>query len=173
MKTDILRKLEKAQEPPPARLDKSLPKPDLEHKKKRGGKKFRKARERRQMSDARKAANRMGFADVQEDMYQDEGMGGSLGSLGKSTGHFGSRETKTNNKGGTISKKMKQRLAQQQQRNGTLSTMGRGGGGSGTASVAFTPLQGLEIQVAHKKRKVDGKTQYFGRSSFHNVAEGK
>lgn len=72
MRQDILKKLEKAQAPPPARLEKALPKPDAEIKKKRGGKRFRKMRERTQMSDERKAANRMGFGELQEDMFQNE-----------------------------------------------------------------------------------------------------
>lgn len=40
MRKDIEKKLEKALEPPPAKVSKALPKPDGEHKKKRGGKRY-------------------------------------------------------------------------------------------------------------------------------------
>ena len=166
MRQDILKKLEKAQAPPPARLEKSLPKPDALHKKKRGGKRFRKTKDARSMSEARKAANRMGFGELQEDMYQTE-MGQTLGAMSAaSAGSFRTLETKKT-KGGTISKKMKKRLAQQQTRAGNLSAI-TGVGPSGTSSVAFTPVQGLEINMqAGKKRKVDdANAKYFGRTSF-------
>lgn len=61
---DILKKLAKAQEPPPAKLQKALPAPDMNTKKKRGGKRVRKMKDRYTMSETRKAANRVGFGEV-------------------------------------------------------------------------------------------------------------
>lgn len=82
LRADILKKLSKAQEPPPAKIPKALPRPEMDAKKKRGGKRVRKMKERFSTSEIRKAANRMGFADIEEDVLQDE-MGFSLGQLGK------------------------------------------------------------------------------------------
>ena len=76
-------------------------------------------------------------------MFQDE-MGFSLGQLGKdgtSAGHFRAPET-SKRKAGAISKKMAKRMAAQQQRTGGLASSIRSDlAASGTASVAFTPVQ--------------------------------
>jgi U4/U6 small nuclear ribonucleoprotein PRP31 len=171
MKADILGKMVKAQAPPPAKLEKALPKPDAVFKKKRGGKRFRAQKDKTSMSDARKAAGRMGFATVQEDMYQNE-MGHTLGSLskdGEGSGAFRVQIDSKKSKGGTISKKMAKRLAKQQNtRAGNLTALGGGRGMSGTSSVAFTPVQGLEINMnTSKKRKVDdANAKYFGNNTF-------
>ena len=66
---DILKKLAKAQEPPPAKLQKALPAPDMNTKKKRGGKRVRKQKDRYTMSETRKAANRVGFGEVRRLVY--------------------------------------------------------------------------------------------------------
>eukprot|EP00041_Stephanoeca_diplocostata_P009518 m.146749 g.146749 ORF g.146749 m.146749 type:complete len:503 (+) comp17775_c0_seq1:133-1641(+) len=162
LRADILKKLSKAQEPPPAKIPKALPRPDMDAKKKRGGKRVRKMKERFSTSEIRKAANRMGFADIEEDVLQDE-MGFSLGQLGKASGHFRMPDTQRK-KGGTISKKMRQRLAQQQaaSRGGAMSSIrGLTSASAGTASVAFTPVQGLEIirgaQAATKSNSANDK----------------
>ena len=52
------KKVEKWQEPAPAKQHKVLPVPDLEPKKRRGGRRFRKMKERYGLTDMRKAANR-------------------------------------------------------------------------------------------------------------------
>lgn len=46
LREEIMRKIEKWQEPPPAKQPKPLPVPDAEPKKKRGGRRFRKMKER-------------------------------------------------------------------------------------------------------------------------------
>jgi U4/U6 small nuclear ribonucleoprotein PRP31 len=61
---DIEKKLDKLQEPPPVKFVKPLPKPIESAKKKRGGKRVRKMKERYAITDFRKAANRMNFGDV-------------------------------------------------------------------------------------------------------------
>lgn len=52
------KKVEKWQEPAPAKQHKVLPVPDMEPKKRRGGRRFRKMKERYGLTDMRKAANR-------------------------------------------------------------------------------------------------------------------
>ena len=64
MRDEILRKIEKWQEPPPAKIIKPLKAPDAEAKKRRGGKRLRKMKERYGLTDMRKAANRINFNQV-------------------------------------------------------------------------------------------------------------
>lgn len=156
------------QEPPPAKLAKALPKPDMDPRKRRGGKAVRKQKERFQMSETRKAANRMGFAEIEEDIMQEE-MGFTLGALGKkghAGGHFRAPDVSNKRKGGTLSKAMKKRLAQQQQRAGGLSAI-QGLSEAGTASVAFTPVQGLEIvrSAVAAKPAGAGSDKYFNETA--------
>lgn len=63
-KEDIEKKLDKLQEPPPVKFIKPLPKPIEGSKKKRGGKRVRKMKERYALTEFRKQANRMNFGDV-------------------------------------------------------------------------------------------------------------
>lgn len=63
-KEEIERKLDKLQEPPPVKFAKPLPKPIEVSKKKRGGKRVRKMKERYAMTEFRKQANRLNFGDV-------------------------------------------------------------------------------------------------------------
>lgn len=55
------------QEPPPVKFVKPLPKPIDPGRKKRGGKRVRKAKERYAMTELRKHNNRLNFADVSSD----------------------------------------------------------------------------------------------------------
>jgi U4/U6 small nuclear ribonucleoprotein PRP31 len=63
---EIRKKIEKWQEPPPAKLPKPLPVPDFEPKKKRGGRRLRKMKERYAQTDMMKLANRMQFGVPEE-----------------------------------------------------------------------------------------------------------
>lgn len=63
-KEEVERKLDKLQEPPPVKFVKPLPKPIEISKKKRGGKRVRKMKERYAMTEFRKQANRLNFGDV-------------------------------------------------------------------------------------------------------------
>lgn len=64
LRDEIEKKLDKMQEPPPVKFVKPLPKPIETSKKKRGGKRVRKMKERYAITELRKNANRMNFADV-------------------------------------------------------------------------------------------------------------
>ena len=54
MRDEIVRKIEKWQEPPPAKIIKPLKAPDAEGKKRRGGRRLRKMKERYGLTDMRK-----------------------------------------------------------------------------------------------------------------------
>ncbi|KOB71514.1 U4/U6 small nuclear ribonucleoprotein Prp31 [Operophtera brumata] len=66
LREGIEKKLDKLQEPPPVKFVKPLPKPIEQSRKKRGGKRVRKMKERYAMTEFRKNANRMNFADIDE-----------------------------------------------------------------------------------------------------------
>lgn len=68
-KEEIEKKLDKLQEPPPVKFAKPLPKPIEISKKKRGGKRVRKMKERYAMTEFRKQANRLNFGDVSFILY--------------------------------------------------------------------------------------------------------
>lgn len=59
--TEMKKKVDKWQEPAPAKQHKVLPVPDMEPKKRRGGRRFRKMKERYGLTDMRKAANRSAY----------------------------------------------------------------------------------------------------------------
>jgi hypothetical protein len=76
MRELIEKKVEKWQEPPPTKVKKALPVPLPPPRKKRGGKRFRKMREKYQITDVQKAKNRMTFgAPELTDEYTGEGFG--------------------------------------------------------------------------------------------------
>ncbi|XP_055313682.1 U4/U6 small nuclear ribonucleoprotein Prp31 [Sitodiplosis mosellana] len=162
-KEEIEKKLDKLQEPPPVKFAKPLPKPIEISKKKRGGKRVRKMKERYAMTEFRKQANRLNFGDIEEDAYQDD-LGYSRGTIGKAgTGRVRLPQVDEKTKV-RISKTLQKNLQKQQVYGGNTTVRKQI---SGTASsVAFTPLQGLEIvnpQAAEKS--TDSNAKYFSNTS--------
>ena len=160
----IERQLDKLQEPPPVKTVKPLVPPIDVPQKKRGGKRIRKLKERLVITDLRKQANRMNFAEIEDDAYQND-LGFTTGQMGKSnTGRI---------RGPTIDEKTKVRISktlhknlQKQQTYGGSTTVKRQIAGT-ASSVAFTPLQGLEIvnpQAAEAKIN-EANAKYFSNTS--------
>jgi len=58
----MLKRFDKIQEPPPPKMRKPLPAPDDKPKKRRGGKRYRKMKEK-MASEIRKYANRLKFGE--------------------------------------------------------------------------------------------------------------
>lgn len=135
---DIEKKLDKLQEPPPVKFVKPLPKPIEVSKKKRGGKRVRKMKERYAITEFRKQANRLNFGEIDEDAYQDD-LGYSRGTIGKAgTGRIRLPQLDEKTKV-RISKTLQKNLQKQQVWGGSTTVKKQI---SGTASsVAFTPLQ--------------------------------
>ncbi|CAG5090934.1 Similar to prpf31: U4/U6 small nuclear ribonucleoprotein Prp31 (Xenopus tropicalis) [Cotesia congregata] len=136
---EIEKKLDKLQEPPPVKFIKPLPKPIDPGRKKRGGKRVRKMKERR----------------------------GTIGKAGTGRIRLPQIDEKTKVR---ISKTLQKNLQKQQQWGGSTTVKKQV---SGTASsVAFTPLQGLEIvnpQAAEKKVN-EANAKYFSNTAgFLNV----
>ncbi|VDO06338.1 unnamed protein product [Rodentolepis nana] len=182
MLLEVEKKVDKWQEPPPVKQVKALPAPIDPPAKKRGGRRYRKMKERLGMTELRRSANRIQFGQVSEDAYQAD-LGFSLGSLGQRgvAGHLRVpvADSKTRAR---VSKALQQKLSKY----GGLSTMPttslgaaatssaiwggassirRGGAETaGTASsVTFTPAQGLEIvNPMASEKQVDEHKKYFG-----------
>ncbi|XP_063907713.1 U4/U6 small nuclear ribonucleoprotein Prp31 [Zophobas morio] len=164
LRDEIERKLDKMMEPPPVKFVKPLPKPIDQSKKKRGGKRVRKMKERYAMTELRKQANRMNFADIEDDAYQED-LGYSRGTIGKAgTGRVRLPQVDEKTKV-RISKTLQKNLQKQNVWGGSTTVKKQI---SGTASsVAFTPLQGLEIvnpQAAEVKVN-DSSAKYFSNTS--------
>uniref|UniRef100_A0A1A9WE15 U4/U6 small nuclear ribonucleoprotein Prp31 n=1 Tax=Glossina brevipalpis TaxID=37001 RepID=A0A1A9WE15_9MUSC len=163
-KEDIEKKLDKLQEPPPVKFVKPLPKPIEGSKKKRGGKRVRKMKERYALTEFRKQANRMNFGDIEEDAYQDD-LGYSRGTIGK-TGAGRIRLPQVDEKTKVRISKTLQKNLQKQQVYGGSTTVKRQISGT-ASSVAFTPLQGLEIvnPQAAEKTASEINAKYFSNTS--------
>ncbi|KAK7395712.1 hypothetical protein VNO78_16279 [Psophocarpus tetragonolobus] len=132
-KDEIHKKIEKWQEPPPAKQPKPLPVPDSEPKKKRGGRRLRKMKERYAITDMRKLANRMQFG-VPEESSLGDGLGEGYGMLGQA----GSGKLRVSVGQSKLAAKVAKRFKEK--------NYGSSGATSGlTSSLAFTPVQGIEL----------------------------
>ncbi|XP_012684655.1 U4/U6 small nuclear ribonucleoprotein Prp31 [Clupea harengus] len=166
LKEEIERKFDKWQEPPPVKTVKPLPAPLDGQRKKRGGRRYRKMKERLGLTEIRKNANRMTFAEIEDDAYQED-LGFSLGQLGKSgSGRVRAAQVNDATKA-RISKSLQRTLQKQSMVYGGKSTVRDRSSGI-SSSVAFTPLQGLEIvnPGAAEKKVAEANQKYFS-----NMAE--
>ncbi|KAL0985183.1 hypothetical protein UPYG_G00153840 [Umbra pygmaea] len=172
LKEEIEKKFDKWQEPPPVKTVKPLPAPLDGQRKKRGGRRYRKMKERLGLTEIRKHANRMTFAEIEDDAYQED-LGFSLGQLGKS-GSGRVRQAQVNEATkARISKSLQRKLQKQNMTYGGKSTVGgrssvRDHSSGTSSSVAFTPLQGLEIVNPHAAEK---KVAEANQKYFSNMAE--
>ncbi|XP_057437449.1 U4/U6 small nuclear ribonucleoprotein Prp31 homolog [Lotus japonicus] len=132
-KDEIHKKIEKWQEPPPAKQPKPLPVPDSEPKKKRGGRRLRKMKERYAVTDMRKLANRMQFG-IPEESSLGDGLGEGYGMLGQA----GSGKLRVSMGQSKLAAKVAKKFKEK--------SYGSSGATSGlTSSLAFTPVQGIEL----------------------------
>lgn len=171
---DIEKKIDKLLEPPPVKFAKPLPKPLDGPKKKRGGKRVRKQKERFAVTELRKHANRMNFGEIEDDAYQDD-LGYTRGTIGKkSTGSIRMPQLDEKTKV-RISKTLQKNLQRQNQIIGTTTSIKKQISGT-ASSVAFTPLQGLEIHnpSAAEKSVSEANLKYFSNTSgFMSVTAKK
>ncbi|GAA0185821.1 RNA splicing factor [Lithospermum erythrorhizon] len=135
----ICKKIEKWQEPPPAKQPKPLPVPHdlMSNKKKRGGRRYRKMKERYLITDMQKLKNRMVFGMLEESSLGD-GLGVGYGMLGQVGGSGKLRVAVRQSK--LAAKVANNKLKEQSY------AYGSNGATSGLASsLAFTPMQGIEL----------------------------
>lgn len=186
MRAAMVAKVLKWQEPPPAKTKAVLPAPDAAAKKRRGGRRARKEKERYGLSDVRAAANRAAFGVPEEEVYADDDVVG-LGTLGGGGTGGGKLRLAARSQGVRLSARQQKKFARR---------LGGGGpsGGSGLAtaagsglasSLAFTPVQGIELgdpaavaaaataAAEAAGRACDGTASYFAESSgFRSVVPG-
>ncbi|CAG8436180.1 9506_t:CDS:10 [Diversispora eburnea] len=155
LREQIDRKLEKLQEPPPTKTVKPLPVPDEGPKKRRAGKKMKEAYA---FTELRKAQNRMAFG-VPEDETGSFDKTKGLGLIGQSTGKI---------RAAVADQRVKAKAPKRHQFTGSS------GATSGlSSSLAFTPVQGIELinpEEAQKKVK-EVNDRYFGGGAFLKVGK--
>lgn len=154
LRDEIVEKIEKWQEPQQAAQKKALAAPDDVKKRKRGGKRVRKMKEKLAMTDTRLAMNRRAFGESTMDEYGEDAMGNDSGMLGAAGGALRA----------PAKKEQKQAVKKQKLRAVSLSS-GKTGGIS--SSLVFTPVQGIELAnptaAAEKVREANNK--WFNSSS--------
>merc|ERR1711892_46176 len=172
---EIQTKFDKWFEPSQQKQTKALPVPLEAPRKKRGGRRARKMKERLGMTDMRKYANRMNFGEIGDDVDQSD-LGVDMGQL-HAKGASGSgkvRAAPVDKKTQVrISKALQQKIARNNRAmDGTLSvwtggrtTMGRDNSNGMASSVAFTPLKGLEIINPNAAEKKEESKKYFSDTS--------
>ncbi|KAK9917190.1 hypothetical protein WJX75_001712 [Coccomyxa subellipsoidea] len=163
MKEEMQKKVAKWQEPPQAKQTRVLPVPDMEPKKRRGGRRARKYKERYGLTDVRKAANRVNFNQPEEEFLDGDDVVG-LGVLGKE----GSGQLRAQ------ARTQKQKLSAKVAKKYAKKIGGSGGATNGLSStVAFTPLQGMELVNPVQAKDDDlrsGTESYFSEySGFRSI----
>jgi U4/U6 small nuclear ribonucleoprotein PRP31 len=196
LKEECERRLDKLTEPPPNKGVRALPAPDDKPSRKRGGRRARKAKEATAMTEIRKAQNRMAFGKEEKEVgYGDSTKG--MGMIGATdTGRLRAQQ---------IDPKTRAKLSKKNPGWGTDTSLGAAsslkgfgaggtatslraqglrtggvglGGGAGTSSIAFTPVQGLELidpkarDEANRKRKAD-EDRWFKGGSFTQLGAAK
>lgn len=158
----VLKKLEKLQEPPPPKLAKPLAAPDDKPKKRRGGARVRRNKEKFAVTDLRKHANRMSFGVAEE---EESSSGRGLGMIGAP----GSGKVRLTAQEKNLLKKQKQAGA---------ATPGLATSGLAT-SLAFTPVLGLELGSAQETAAAKAEeikalnNKYFSQGNFFKVKKQK
>lgn len=147
LRGQIEHRLEKVMEPPAQNAVKALPVPDERPKKRRAGRKVQRMRGQYAMTELRKQANRMAFGKQEEEVgWGDESEGlGMLGQSGSGSGAIRSAmiDARTKMK---VGKTRRAQMQQMSQRLAGSSSVAPGAQTSGLASsLAFTPVQGLEL----------------------------
>lgn len=180
LRQELEQKIERLMEPPPQKLTKALPVPkEGGDKKRRGGRRARKMKEIYGSSELRKMANRVEFGKAEEETAAfDETVG--LGMVGSSAGriraNIGEQRTKAK-----MSKKNQNRLQQLQRSlkpnldaiEPSTAYSSNGSGTSGTqTSLAFTPVQGIELADPSRQRKVDEANQKWFQKGTFSLAPG-
>lgn len=163
---EIEKKIEKMQEPPPTKGTRALPTPVEAPKKKRGGRRVRKMKERYAVTEFRKQQNRMNFGEIEEDEYQND-LGYNRGNIGKGGTGGGIRMAQIDERTKVrVSQTLKRNLQKEQATWGGSTTVKKHVSGT-ASSVAFTPLQGLEIvnPQAAEKRVDEANAKYFSPSA--------
>ena len=130
-------------------------------------------KERYGMTELRRQANRMDFGSIEDDAYQSD-LGLSLGVIkkgGKASQML--RAAQVDEKSRVrMSKTLEKKVMKANQVAGGVTTIRKQVFGGTASSVAFTPLQGLEIvnPELNEKKMREANAKYFSnQSGFHLV----
>ncbi|KAI9041589.1 U4/U6-U5 snRNP complex subunit PRP31 [Aspergillus affinis] len=202
LKQQCFQRLEKLTEPPPNSGTKALPAPDDKPSRKRGGRRARNAKEAVAMTEIRKAQNRVAFGKEEAEVGYGTGEGTvGLGMLGQQNdGRI--RATQIDQRTRAKLSKSNKGWGTATPASGTASslrTFGQGGlggtasvlsakglrssgigtslgaGSAGTAStIAFTPVQGLElvdpkVQAEMSRKRKAEEDRWFKSGTFTQV----
>ena len=163
----IAKKIQKWQEPPPAKAKRALPVPKDAPKKKRGGKRYRKQRERTKVTELMKQKNRMLFGKAQ---LTDEYTGTDFGMIGMSgSGNLRAAAGESQQLKRRLARKTKAELRRVMPGTATARKA------AGTASTfAMTPVQGMElVRTAQAERVRVANAKYFAsNATFFRVGDG-
>jgi U4/U6 small nuclear ribonucleoprotein PRP31 len=166
MREAMNKTIEKWMEPPPAAIIKPLAKPDAVSKKKRGGARYRKQKEKMSTTEMMKQANRMQFGKAEEEYVDGDEMFG-LGMLGKD----GHGKLKVMQAASKITKREKllQRAA-----NGVTGGKGHGPMSGTQTSLTFSHVQGIELENPNKMEEsgADVGGQRSGTESYFSELSG-
>ncbi|KAF9324731.1 U4/U6 small nuclear ribonucleoprotein Prp31 [Podila minutissima] len=165
IKEEIEKKVDKLLEPAPQKNVKALPAPLEAPKKRRGGRRARKEKELYAVSEMQKLKNRVAFGQEEQEVM-GYGTGEGLGMLGQNytgpgAGRIRGPQMKDRNRG-KISNRNAARLAQYGSNTGGMSTAGT------ASSIAFTPVQGIELvdPTAAAAKVKAANEKYFGSLGF-------
>ncbi|KAL9186935.1 hypothetical protein ACHAXT_010655 [Thalassiosira profunda] len=149
---ELRTKFEKMEEPDKAQVVKALPKPDLTTKKRRGGRRIRRLKERFEETEMMKQANRRAFSSEAGE-YGDDAMGLTLGMLDAKEGGA-MRNTVEKRKMRQANTKASRKRAVQ---------MSSGATNGLASSMVFTPVQGLELvnPDANRERVRQANAKWF------------
>lgn len=207
LKDECLDRLDKLQAKPDAKNARALPAPDEKLSRKRGGRRARKAKEATAMTDMRKAQNRMAFGKEEKEVGYGVGDStAGLGMIGnpQSDGRLRAIQIDNRTRAKLSQKSKGWGGASSLNSHGAASSLRAGGGGgmsninlqgkglrtsgvgttlgtgtmAGTvSSLAFTPMQGLELvdpkvqAELSRKRKAD-EDKWFKGGTFTQVSGG-
>ena len=205
LRQQCLDRLDRLAEPPPNKGVRALPAPDDRPARKRGGRRARKAKEATAMTDLRRAQNRVAFGKEETEVgFGDRTVGLGMVGQGADEGRVRARQvdgrtraklSKKNagwaapgtasslggGSGGGMASSLRgfgQGGNASVLRGHGLRASGVGGGVGGTmSSIAFTPVQGLELvdpkvrEEMNRKRKAE-EDRWFKGGTFTQVAGG-
>merc|ERR1719300_826357 len=150
---DCTKKIEKWMEPPPAKPPKALPAPDEKPRRKRGGKKYRKMRERYKVTETQRMQNRLAMNKPEEEVITLDGEMVGLGMLSRSAVVGGRLRMITKASEQSQLERENKRIIARQRR--ARKRQNKKGTASGlTTSLVFTAVQGMELGVADVQREV-------------------
>ncbi|GAW79270.1 U4/U6 small nuclear ribonucleoprotein PRP31 [Plasmodium gonderi] len=151
LRENVINHLIKLQEPHPMKQKKILPMPDEKRKRKRGGKRYRKLKEKTEITELRKQINRLPFGpNTNEDFYT-----------------FSDQNTVLLNSNITKLKYQSKQKVNNIPRKKNMNVQSSGVTGGLSSSLIFTPLQGIELfNPSVINRKTDQKeNKYFSSTA--------